>query len=73
MNDETAIKLLTKTRLFMPIINQNNELKEYLINRYNDIPINKFTYKEVKYRLIHNIQQSLKILCESIKNVEIKY
>lgn len=49
----------------------NSELKEYLINRYNDIPKNLFSYKEVLYRILHGIEK--RPVCECCGNPNIEF
>lgn len=56
MNDELALKLIKDGgRLYNKTINNNLELKNYLNTRYQDIPENMFSYKEVIYRIEHKI------------------
>ncbi len=56
MNDELILKIIKEGgRLYNKTINNNLELKNYLNNRYQDIPENIFSYKEVIYRIEHKI------------------
>ena len=57
MTDQLALEIIKNgTRLYNKTISNNQELKEYLDNRYSDIPKNMFSYKEVLYRIEHNIE-----------------
>ena len=49
----------------------NSELKEYLINRYNDIPKKLFSYKEVLYRILHSIEE--RPVCEYCGSPNIEF
>ena len=56
MNDELSLNIITKGgRLYNKTINNNLDLKIYLDNRYHDIPIDMFSYKEIIYRIEHKI------------------
>lgn len=57
MDDQKALEIIKGgTRLYNRTITNNLELKDYLDNRYSDIPENMFSYKEVLYRIEHNIE-----------------
>lgn len=56
MTDQEALEIIRQGgRLYNKTIQNNLELKEYLNNRYSDIPNNMFSYKEVLYRIEHCI------------------
>lgn len=50
---------------------ENLELKNYLLNRYADIPENLFSYKEVLWRISHNIE--IRPVCEYCGNPNIEF
>lgn len=56
MDDKNALELLNSNRCYSLVIKNNTELALYLKNRYNDIPKDQFTYKEVYWRLQKNIE-----------------
>lgn len=50
---------------------ENLELKQYLLNRYNDIPENLFSYREVLWRILYNIEK--RPVCEYCGSFNIKF
>lgn len=73
MNDEDIVniyysnyeksKRINGYKLTHKFINSHNEIKQYLLNRYNDIPENIFSYKEVVFRIKNNI--TVRPVCKS--------
>ena len=56
LTDQKVLDIIKQGgRLFNKTIQNNEELKVYLDNRYLDIPQDMFSYKEVLYRIEHCI------------------
>lgn len=56
LTDQKVLDIIKQGgRLYNKTIQNNEELKAYLDNRYLDIPQNMFSYKEVLYRMEHCI------------------